>query len=70
VVPLPDAMDNEDLVRRAMEWGINSLPLVPLSNGAHRLGFLKCGFTEPANGGRCRSAGLTLFRQLPRCLGR
>ena len=54
--PLPDALENEDLVRRVMERGIN-LPLVPLSNGARQLGILMFGFTEPANGDRCRGAG-------------
>jgi len=47
LTPLRDVAQNEDVVRQALEEGINALTLVPLSNGARRLGILAFGFAEP-----------------------
>ena len=35
--PLRDVAQNEDVVRQALQEGINALTLVPLSNGTRRL---------------------------------
>ncbi|NWF85448.1 MAG: sigma 54-interacting transcriptional regulator [Bryobacteraceae bacterium] len=45
--PLQDFEHGESVVRQALQEGINALTLVPLSNGARRLGILAFGFAQP-----------------------
>ncbi len=45
--PLENETRWSDVIREALEEGIRALTLVPLSNGARRLGILGFGFTAP-----------------------